>query len=61
MITNEYFEQYLQTILTLEKQIEIEMQKISLLDKENLKLFIELKQTSLNHQKKINEMLDIVK
>ncbi len=61
MITNEYFEQYLQTILTLEKQIEKEMQQISLFDKKNLKLFIELKQTSLNHQKKINEMLDIVK
>lgn len=61
MITNEYFEQYLQTILTLEKQIEEEMEKISLFDKKNLKLFIELKQTSLNHQKKINEMIDIVK
>ncbi len=61
MITNEYFEQYLQTILTLEKQIEKEMQQISLFDKKNLKLFIELKQTSLNHQKKITEMLDIVK
>lgn len=61
MINNEYFEQYLQTILTLEKKIEKEMQKISLIDQKNLILFTELKQTSLNHQKKIKAMLSIVK
>ncbi len=61
MISNEYFLQYLETISTLEKTIQKEINKYLQPHDRQKNLYLELKKISKDHQNKINEMIKIFK